>query len=281
MKPTLLFVFALGAVAFAGQQTQKRVLVNDKKGEFKIYDVESAVTSFRPGGGMDFEASGSPLRGFSKPQGLAFSANELNGTADRINGGPLRLKKAVAKSSVVIDAQSKTPGGDGASDSHVEAESLTMTELEATTEIAFDKPFTYSNRFVATGTDRTVSLRAPSGNFVLPLLSQNSGSTNPFQSADVKGPVHIDVDSSQKAGQGTAVWKIALFADSLTYSAEDRIMRLTGHVSGDVESKPSSGEGFGFNVNADWMFVYFDESGAVKTIKSGIGKVASKPGGGI
>ncbi len=277
MRVFICFLLVCAATAYAAHEGQKRVLVNDKKGEFKIYDVESAVTSFAQGGGIDFEASGSPLRGFSKQQGLVFSAKNLEGTADRTVGGPLRLRRANASGDVLVDTEASVSGGGGSS-SHIESSALTIEEKDATTVVTFEHAFQFSNHFVATGTDRTVALRAPSGEFVLPLMNQSSGSSNPFQSANVKGPVQIDIDSSQKAGEGTAKWKINLKSDSLTYSATDRVMRMTGNVVGDVESDPTSGEPFGFNVNADWMHVTFDESGAVKTIKSGIGTVKSKGG---
>lgn len=276
----LLFFGALvlGGLAFASHQAQKRVLVSDKKGDFKIFDVESAVTSFDPGGDMEFEATGLPLKGFSKQQGLSFSARSLAGVASRSAGGALRIKRALVKGDVLIDTKSIVSGGGGETTSHIEGSSMLMDERESTNVVTFDQPFTFSNRLVSPGTDRTITVGSPHGEFVLPLLSQASGSNNPFLSADLKGPVKIDIDSVQKSGAGTARWKIALVADAMTYSAQDRTIRLTGHVAGDVESTPAAGEPFGFIVGADWLNIVLDESSQVKSVKSGMGSAKQKGG---
>lgn len=281
MRRQLLFVVTLAAVSatlIAAQKQPKQVLLNDKKGEFKIYDVESAETSFVPGGDVQFEATGSPLKGYSKKQGVTFSALSMEGLAVRTAEGSLRLKRTLAKGSVTMDAKSAVTGG-GENTSHVQAASLLLEEKEATSHLTFEQAFTYTSRLVADGLDRTITLGSPKGEFVLPLLDQTTSSNNPFLSADVKGRVQIAIDSTQRAGGGTAVWKILLTADGMTYSADDRTVKLVGNVVGDVESRPSTGQPFGFEVNADWLNVYLDEASAVKTIKSGIGSVRQKGGG--
>lgn len=271
---TFVLIVALGGMTLAAQQVQKRVLINDKKGEFKIYDVDSHITSFDPGGDMEFEAAGSPLRGFSKQQGLTFSAKTLDGRAVRSNDGSLRFKRASIKGEVVIDTKTNTTGG-GEANSHVEGNSLLMEERGSATIITFDQPFTYTSRQIAPGVERTITLSAPSGEFVLPLLSQASGSNNPFKNATLKGPVAVEIESNQASNK----WHIALKADAMTYDEIDRTLKLTGHVTGDVKSTPTTGEPFGFDVYADWLHVILDDNSAVKTIKSGTGGVKSKGGG--
>ena len=112
-RSLLLVAVGCGALAFAvlQQVAQKYVLLDDKKGGFKVYDVESALTSFVPNGDVEFDASGRPMKGFSKEQGLSFSALKMEGLASRTDAGSFRIKRGSASGSVVVDLASSADSG--------------------------------------------------------------------------------------------------------------------------------------------------------------------------
>ena len=280
-RSLLLVAVGCGALAFAvlQQVAQKYVLLDDKKGGFKVYDVESALTSFVPNGDVEFDASGRPMKGFSKEQGLSFSALKMEGLASRTDAGSFRIKRGSASGSVVVDLASSADSGATATKSHVESELATLVEGADSTTITLPSTFLFSNHVSSAKVDRLLELRAPSGTFVLPLLDQANGTNNPFQSADVKGPIDITVDSKMTEAKGTNRQYVKLRADKMTYDGKTRILRLDGHITGDVEGTPATGKGYSMTVNAEWVTIELDENSAVKQVRSGIGTATGKGGG--
>ncbi len=277
-----LLVLAAGccAIAFAWQQTaQKYVLLDDKKGGFKVYDVESALTSFEPDGDVAFEATGRPVRGYSKEQGLVFSANRVEGTAARTGAGSFRIKTGSLVGNALFDVTSTSSGGATSIKSHLESQSVSLNEVGDESRVVFSVPFLFSNHVVSETVDRLLELRAPSGVFTLPLLDQTSGSNNPFKSADVKGPLAIKVDSKQKVSSGVNRQVVTLNADRMTYDGTTRILRLDGNVVGDVETTPATGNPYALMMNASWVTIEMNEDSTIKKVLSGIGSVKAKGGG--
>lgn len=278
-RSLLVLVAGCGCLALAlQQQPRKYVILDDKKGGFKIYDVESALGSFEPGGDYTFDASGSPMRGHSKEQGLTFSMRSMSGVAARTEGGSFRVKSAKANGSVVAEIASS--GAEGStSRSHIETEALTLTEDASESTITFPGDFTFANRVVTSGTDRFFEFKAPGGTFVTPLLSQTSGSNNPFKSATVRGPVTATIDSKRTVAEGTSRQLIKLKSATMTYDGATRILRFEGGVEADVEYTPAKGDSLAFTSNYEWLTVELDERSAVVSVKSGAGKSTSKGGG--
>lgn len=279
-KRNLLVASVLcGAAALAWQQSaQKYVLLDDKKGGFKVYDVESALTSFEPNGDVSFEATGRPVRGYSKDQGLVFSANKLDGKAVRSGSGSFRIQSGTMSGNALMDMSSVDQGG-GSTKSHIESQIVTLNETNDESRVTFPGPFVFTNRVVSESVDRLLELKAPGGTFVLPLLEQAGGSNNPFKSADVKGPLEIKIDSSQKGASGVSSQVVSLKADRMTYDGAKRTIRLEGNVVGDVETKPATGTAYAFVMNATWVTIELDEGSAIKKVNSGIGSVKAKGGG--
>lgn len=278
-RSLLLLAVGCGAMAFAFQAGQKKyVILDDKKGGFKIYDVESVSGTFDPSGDVGFEATGSPIRGFSKQQGLVFSTNALDGTAVRTADGSFRIKSAKASGSVVADVNSDNTDG-SKTKSHIETGSMTLSETESTATIVFPGAFTFTNHLVSSTVDRNLEVKAPSGTFVLPPLNQSSGSTNPFKSADVRGPVQVTVDSKRTGADGVTRQVIKVKGDRMTYNGEARTMRLEGNVTADLEITPPQGESTGLVSTVEWVTIELDENSALKLVRTGAGKTVGKGGG--
>jgi hypothetical protein len=281
VKRTLLIAaVGCGCLGFALQGAQKKyVILDDKKGGFKIYDVESVLGSFEPDGDYGFEAKGSPMRGFSKKQGLVFSARAMDGVASRTEDGSFRIKNAKATGEVLIDVTS-TGTDDATTKSHVETGTLTLAESESDATITFPAAFTFTNHAVSSTVDRLLEVKSPSGVFVLPPLNQDSKSSNPFKSADVRGPVSVTVDTRTKVADGTKREVIKVGADRMTYDGTARVMRLEGHVLVDVDVTPPRGEPYGYVSNFEWIEIMFDEDSVVTGTRTGAGGSSGKGGGG-
>jgi hypothetical protein len=281
VKRTLLIAaVGCGCLGFALQTAQKKyVILDDKKGGFKIYDVESVMGTFESDGDYGFDATGSPMRGFSKQQGLVFSTKAMNGVATRTEDGSFRIKNAKATGEVVIEVSS-TGTDDATTKSHVETETLTLAESETDSTVTFPVDFTFTNHVVSSTVDRLLDVRAPSGVFVLPRLNQNSGSSNPFKSANVRGPLNVTIDTKTKLPDGTKREVFKVKADRMTYDGTARLMRLEGNVVVDVDVTPTKGDPYGYVSNLDWIEIAFDEDSVVKGFKTGAGGSSGKGGGG-
>ncbi len=281
VKRTLLIAaVGCGCLAFAlQQQPRKYVILDDKKGGFKIYDVESVLGSFEPDGDYGFEAKGSPMRGFSKQQGLVFSTRAMDGVAARTEDGSFRIKNAKATGAVVIEVTS-TNADQSTTTSHIESETLTVIESESDSTITFPAAFSFTNRVTATSVDRLLELKAPGGVFVLPRLNQRSESKNPFKSANVRGPLNVTVDTTTKLASGTKREVFKIKADRMTYDGGSRIMRLEGNVVADMQVTPATGEPYGYVSTFDWIALEFDENSVVKKVNTGAGGSTGKGGGG-
>lgn len=278
-KSFLFLALACGCLAVGfQQQPRKYVILDDKKGGFKIYDVESVVGTFSPDGGYAFEAEGSPLRGFSKQQGLTFSARTMEGVASRSGEGSFRIESAVAGGGVVLDTTASNSDGSTAK-SHLETQSLTLKETDATT-ITIPGAFTYTNHLVSESVDRLIDLRAPGGTFVLPLLDQTSATNNPFRSANVRGPVNVTIDSKSKGAQGTSRQLVKVKADSMVYNGATRVLRLSGNVVADIDTTPAQGEGLSMTSELEWIELVLDENSALAQVRTGVGKASVREGGG-
>jgi hypothetical protein len=282
VKRTLLLVAAgCGAIAFGlQQQPQKYVLINDNSGGFKVYDVESALTTFTPGGDVAFEASGRPMKGFSKEQGLNFAANRMEGVAVRTGEGSFRLKNGRAAGAVVVDVVSTTSEGGATSRTHLESESFAIVETENESTFTLPSKFVFTNRVTSGTVDRLLEVRAPSGTFVLPLLNQAGGGSNPFRSADVKGPVEVTIDSKTKVTAGTSGQVVRLRADRMTYNGDTRILRLEGNITGNSITTIPNQKPLDLDMVATWITIELTSDSAVKEIKSGVGTASIRQGGG-
>ena len=278
-RSLLLAVLALACVAVAVQDQDKGVLLVDKNGNFKIYDAPSSLFDLLENGDISFKAEGSPMRGFSKQQGLTFSAKKMEGYAKRTSDGNLRLQNGTATGDVVMDVKSSVEAAQTTTSSHIETQSLKMTETDTGTTVVFPGPFLFNNSLTTTNLERTIQLKAPSGTFLLPVLDQTAGMKNPFLHADVKGPVDVLVVSKTKTDKGTSQWTVHVVCDSVTYDASDRTLRLLGNVKGDVTTQPATGEPFGFDVNVDWITILLDDNMMWKDVRMGKGGVQSKGGG--
>lgn len=261
------------------QQPKKYVILDDKQGGFKVYDVESYQLDFVPDGDISFDAKGQPVRGFSKEQGLVFSANRIIATAERTTGGSLRIKNGQLTGKVVVDVGSTI--GDETTKSHLESESVTMAEEANQTRITLPSAFMFSNHVVSSTADRLMTLRAPSGTFVLPPLDQPSGSGNPFKSADVKGPITITLDSKRKSESGTSRHQVEMRGDRMRYDGAQRVLVLEGNVQYDVVMTPTKGEPVSFGGEGSQVRVEFNEDSTVKQVTGGGGgTVTLRSGGG-
>jgi hypothetical protein len=279
-RSLLLVAVGCGAVALAFQAGQKKyVILDDKKGGFKIYDVESVLGTFEPNGDYGFEATGTPMRGFSKQQGLVFSANAVDGTASRTAEGSFRIKSAKASGSVVADVNSDNTDGSNTK-SHIESGSMTLSETESAATITFPGAFTFTNHLVSSTVDRNIEVRAPSGTFVLPPLNQSSGTNNPFRSADVRGPVNVTIDSKRKGADGVTRQVVKVKGDKMTYNGETRIMRLEGNITADLETTLPDGTNTGLVTTVEWVTIELDENSALKLVRTGAGRTVGKDGGG-
>jgi hypothetical protein len=261
------------------QQPRKYVILDDKKGGFKIYDVESVLGTFAADGSYTFDAKGSPMRGFSKEQGLAFSMRAMDGVAARTDAGSFRIQKAQANGAVVLDTTSEGPEST-TTKGHLATEALSLAEGADSTTVTIPGAFTYTNHATSPTVDRLIELRAPSGTFVLPLLDQSSGTNNPFRSANVRGPVNVTVDSKRTGANGTDRQLLKVRGDAMTYDGARRVLRITGDVVADVELTPAKGEPLAFVSNLAFIEIEFDEDSGFKTFSSGAGGVSSKDGGG-
>lgn len=280
VKRILLLVAAgCGAIALGlQQQPQKYVLINDNTGGFKVFDVESALTSFAPGGDVEFEASGRPVRGFSKEQGLTFSANKLEGIAARTGQGSFRLKEAKASGGVVIDVHSED--SEGTSDSHLESASVTMKEDADSTNFTFPSAFVFANRAVTPEVNRFFELRAPSGTFEMPLLDRASGQKIPFKNANVPGPVNIVINRVKKQADGEYREDLILRADRLTFDGATRTLKLEGNIVYTIVTKPITGRGLNTTFTSTMISIPFLENGDIGIIEFGIGSATVTQGGG-
>jgi hypothetical protein len=281
VKRTLLLIAAgCGAAAFAIQQSgQKHVILDDRKGGFKIYNVDSYELGLVPNSGdLRFDATGAPVRGFSKEQGLNFSANRIAGTAARSDGGSMRITNGRMTGNVVFDI-AKSEGGQ-TDRSHLESASVTLAEEATQARITLPSAFTFTNHVVTPTVDRQFTIRAPSGVFVLPPLNQTSGQANPFRSADVKGPINVSLDSKQTSSAGTSRHEVELRGDRLTYDGASRTLLLEGNIVADVKITPTKGEPLEFTQTGGWARVLFNEDSSVKDVVLGAGTGVLRSGGG-
>jgi hypothetical protein len=274
-----LLVVTVAAVCVAPawqQQPKKYVILDDKKGGFKIFDVESFEGGWSEGR-YSFEAEGSPMRGFSQQQGLTFSMRALAGTA-AAEGGSYRIRNGRASGNVVADTVTKE--GPDESRSHIESGALTIAEGASDTTITFPGAFTFTNRVTTPTTDRDLQLRAPGGTFVLPLLDQSGDATNPFRSANVRGPVDVTVVDKKKVADGVTTHHLKVRANVLTYNGQTRTLRLEGDLSVELTITPAKGEPQTPVMQGEWLEILLDENSAVTDIRSGAGGVRLKQGGG-
>ncbi len=282
VKRTLLIAaVGCGCLAFGLQTAQKKyVILDDKKGGFKIYDVESMLGGFDPvNGDYSFEATGAPMRGFSEQQGLVFSTRAMDGVAARTDDGSFRIKNAKATGAVVIEVTS-TNTDESTTKSHVETETLTIAETADDATITFPAAFTFTNHVVSSLVDRLMEVKAPGGVFVLPRLSQTSGSSNPFKSANVRGPLNVTVVTKSKLTDGIKLEVIKIKADRMTYDGTKRVMKLDGNVTVDLQVTPPKGEPYGSVSAFESVSLEFDENSRVMMVRTAIGKSVLSGGGG-
>jgi hypothetical protein len=282
LKRILLLVAAgCGAMALAWQQQPKKyVILDDKKGGFKVYDVESHELSLDvETGAWSFDATGRPVRGYSKEQGLNFSTNHIQGTAKQTDGGSLKITSGKFLGKVVVDVDKDAAGQ--SRKNHLEGESVSMIEEEIGMRISMQSAFAFTDHLVTGTVDRTIVYKAPSGTFVLPTLDQPWPPGNPFKSADVKGPITVTLDSARKSVSGLNVYNATIKGDHMTYNGVENVLLLEGHVTWTYTVKPPNGEEGSFTSGEiEWAKVVFNDDGSVKTVLSGSGVATVRSGGG-
>ncbi|MCW5937170.1 MAG: hypothetical protein KIT11_07685 [Fimbriimonadaceae bacterium] len=268
MRRNLLRLLALSALVgvalTAGSQRAQRPFLADKQGRFAIFNVASGRADFQPGGGIAFEAAGTPVNGYSLEQNLEFKMREIKGETVQTKGGPMRLKSGQARGGVEITVNRN------ASRTTLGTELATIADDGEAARITLPGTFTMNDETATANRRRSIQVRGTSGRFVLETLT--NAKTDPLRTADVSGPVTLRMvtDSARQAGTDKNV--IDARGDSMTYNRATRRLVLSGDVTINSLQSPAQGAGFEGVMTVDRMEVEFDENYQIKTVRTSTGR---------
>lgn len=281
-RPVLTLLALLAIVQISSLQQQQTYEFKDRVGQFGIENYSSFAFLGRPGQAMNFEAWGSPIRGYSRNQGLEFQAGHVVVTA-LDEQGTLFLSQAEIDTNVNATI-TRTGPNNTTSVNTIRTARMTFADDRAISRINSPGQFTLTNRYTeGTRIDRTLTLTGSSLQMQLDSLLRQT--QDPLRSATVAGPVRVQVNSSQTQSAEISRFVIDARGARMTYNGSDRQLVLTGGVSytgteflvaGGVERKLFDGD-----LTGDTMTIIFDENFEVLSVRleGGPGRGSVRSGG--
>lgn len=261
----LISVVGLGlALALAQTGKGQPARFGDRKDNFAILDFTSSLIDGNLTEGFTFEFTGSPLRGYSRSQGLGFTSNKISGRAASDKKGGLVLKSAEATGSVNVTVTRSDAAG-AQTTAKVTSARLTLVDGGDSAKVTMPGAFTYVQNDADARGKRTITMTGATG--VLTLSSLVVRTKDPLQAATIAGPVKVVVDSTGKGSGGAAVQtEMTATGDRLTYDGAARTIILSGNVKFDG-SQGEDGVGFSGELSADKLTVWLTTDFEVKNFR--------------
>lgn len=281
-RPILIALMLFGLVNAPALQQQPTFEFQDRVGQFGIENYTSFRSEFRPGGVSQFEAWGSPIRGYSRRQGVEFQAGHAIVTA-LDEDGALFMSNAEIDTNVRATI-TRTGANNATTTNTITTARMTFSDDRSVSRVNSPGQFTLTNRYQEGGRiDRTLTLSGTSLQLQLDSLLRQT--RDPLRSATVAGPVRIQVDSRQSRSQEVSRFVIDARGARLTYQGDDRRLTLTGGVSyTGTEFLVTGGEErrlFDGELTGDTMTILFDENFEIISVQleGGPGRGSVRSGG--
>jgi len=264
----LTCALVLGSLPLAGlalRATQSQVKFGDRKDNFAIMNFRSQLVEGNITDGFSFTFSGTPLTGYSRSQGLEFSAQSLTGRAVSDKQGGLVLRNAKATGSVQVEITRVEASGTKI-EGRINSNSLTLDDPGDRATITIPSNFTYRQTDTEKAGNRILTLTGGSGTVVVDTLKAVSKS--PLRSANVVGPVKVTIKSTAVGKDKETTTDMVATGSRLTYDGATRTMVLSGNVEFDGSQNDATGAGFLGKMNADKLTVWFvDDKFEVKNFR--------------
>ncbi len=223
----LLASLALATTVILAQKAKTVGHLKDKNGTFAIDGITSQLTE----GNVDktsFDFAGKPLTGYSKKQGLNFSAGRIKGIMLSANGTST-LETATLTGNVLV--VSRTESSRGKSEDRIQSARVEFKDSPSGPVIKLPGAFTYSSAITGPATDQVMVLRAPGGEVSLfPFKSQAS---MPLQHAVLSGPIVLTIKTTKSGDKGAVTQNIKAKGDHLVFDHSSRTLVLSQNVSVD------------------------------------------------
>ncbi len=263
---TCAFVFcSLSLLALAQTKAQSTARFGDRKDNFAILNFKSQLVEGNITDGFSFTFSGTPLSGYSRSQGLTFSALNLTGRAVSDKKGGLVLRNAKATGSVQVEITRVEASGTKI-EGQINSNSLTMDDPGDRATITIPNNFTYRQTDTEKAGNRILTMTGGSGTVVVDTLAAVSKS--PLRSATVVGPVKVTIKSTAVGTAKSTTTDMVATGARLTYDGSTRTMVLSGSVTFDGSQNDATGAGFLGQMTADKLTVWFtDDKFEVKNFR--------------
>lgn len=266
ISPFVLLPAGLAVIVLAQAKPQSTARFGDRKDNFAILNFRSQLVEGNITDGFSFTFSGNPLTGYSRSQGLEFSAQTLTGRAVSDKKGGLLLRNAKASGSVVVEIK-RTEATGNQVEGKITTGTLTLDDPGDRATITIPGTFTYTQTDTMKAGGRSLTMSGASGNVVVDTLKAMSKS--PLRSATVTGPVKMILKSRRTgADEKTTVTDMVATGQRLTFDGATRTMVLTGSITFDGSQNDESGAGFLGKMTADKLTVWFaDDTFEVKNFR--------------
>lgn len=267
-KRLILLSLALVASAFlAGQAGKSGSRFADRANEFVLENLQEFVSEGLPGQPQKFRATGAPLRGFSKKQGIRFVAKQVDGIAAPAGKGALQLKEATATGDVVLE-RGLTEGAAKAN-YVLRTQKLLFRDDGAEATATLPVALTLESDSSGEGATRNWTIQGTSG--VVKMASQAKSAADPLKSAEIAGPVVMKLVSTtrQEVEGKTSTVKTIVDGkgDRLLYDATTRTLVVVGNVDYKGTRSVDGGAPDEYESQVDRMTVVFDQKYEIVNVR--------------
>lgn len=252
-------------ILILAQNPGQRAKFGDRKDNFAILNFTSQLVEGNINEGFTFTFGGNPVSGYSRSQGLEFSAKTISGRAVSDKSGGLLLRNATASGGVVVDIERTEDAGTKII-GKLTTSTATIDDPGSAATIKIPSAFTYTQTDTDKAEKRVITMNGSSGTVVVDTLKAISKS--PLRSANIVGRVKVVIKVTDlKDGKSTTT-DMEATGDRLTYDGNGRVMVLSGNVVFDGSQNDNTGAGFLGQMNADKLTVWFQgDKFEVKNIK--------------
>lgn len=186
------WIFAVVALTAAGLAVQSNAKFADKANNMTLDNFSSWSSSFTKEG-MKFNVAGNPLRAAWKQQGMQITAKKLSGFAAKGLAGRYSLSEGTTSGDVhaVFTRASGAPTTGATQTVAVDSETMRFNAGATASRVDIPGALTLLNQDPGLG--RSMKMTGSSGIITLPA----AGGTKSILTADLDGPVRIDLKDSE------------------------------------------------------------------------------------